>query len=189
MDVELSDLPYLAAMHPEVPAFFGAGCLLLGGGAWWLALRRGWAPVPAALAGCALALALAVTVIRSPGQFSAGGLVPLDTLRECAAGSLSLARTYEKLNVAMLVPLGFFGTLATRRPAAVAVSCLLLSGLLEFVQGATGGGTCQARDVVHNTMGGVLGVLLAMVLLGLMGRMQRSSAVTVDRGAGPGSSR
>lgn len=180
MDVELSDLPYLAVMHPEVPAFFGVGCLLLGGGAWWLALRRGAAPVPAALAGCALALALAVTLIRPAGQFPAGGLNPLDTLRQCGLGSLSLARTYEKLNVAMLVPFGFFGMLATRRPAAITVSCLLLSGSLEFVQGATGGGTCQTRDLVHNTVGGAAGVLLAMVLLGLMGRMQRRSGSVAD---------
>lgn len=193
MDVELSDLPYLAAAHPEVPAFFGAGCLLLGGAAWWLALRRGRAPALAALAGCALALALAVTVVRPPGRFPAGGLYPLDTLRECVIGSLSLARTYEKLNVAMLVPFGFFGTLATRRPAVITASCLLISGSLEFVQGATGGGTCQARDLVHNTAGGVLGVLLAlvlMVLLGLSGRVQRRrfSEVSADRGADSGSS-
>jgi VanZ like family len=177
----------LALVHPMVPLFFVLGSLVLGGAAWWLAPQRGWVPVPAALTGCALALALAVTVIRPLGQFPAGGLSPLGTLHECVVGSLSLARTYEKLNVAMLMPFGFFGTLATRRPVVIAASGLWLSGSLEFVQGATGGGTCQLRDLVHNTAGGVLGVLLAMAVSVLL--EYRSGAVTAGRGAGPGSSR
>lgn len=169
---------------------FAAGCVLLGLAAWWLAARRCWAQVPAALAGCGLALALAVTVVRPTGLFPAGGLSLLDTARECVVGDLSLTRTYEKLNVAMLVPFAFFGTLATRRPAAIAASCLLISGSAEFVQGATGGGTCQARDLVHNTAGGVLGALLAVALLGLLGLLERRlRRVSADRAAGPGSTR
>jgi hypothetical protein len=192
VDVELSDLPYLAVSHPAVPAVFGVACLLLGGAAWWLAPQRGWAQVPAALAGCGLALALAVTVIRPMGKFPAGGLDPLTTLQECTLGALSLVRTYEKLNVAMLVPYTFFGTLATRRPAVVAASGLLISGLLEFVQGSTGGGTCQVRDLVHNTAGGLLGALLAVLLLRRLNRLDRldrqRAALTAGRGAGSESS-
>ncbi|HEX8761938.1 MAG TPA: VanZ family protein, partial [Pseudonocardiaceae bacterium] len=47
----------------------------------------------------------------------------------------------------------------------ITAACLLISGLVEFVQGATGAGTCQACDLVHNTIGSVLGVGLAAVLL------------------------
>jgi hypothetical protein len=140
--------------------------------------------VSAVLAGCSLALALAVTVVRPIGLFPPGGLDPLIILRECAAGSLSLARTYEKLNVVMLMPFAFFATLATCRPAIIAGSCLVISGSVEFVQGATGGGTCQARDLVHNAAGSVLGVLLAAVALLLWAR--RSRSITADLGAGPG---
>jgi hypothetical protein len=167
-DLDLHAILYLIAHHPEVPAAFAAGSLLLGGAAWWLAPRWGWAQLPAALAGCGLALALAVTVVRPIGLFPASGLNPLAVLRECTVGSLSLARTYEKLNLAMLMPFAFFGTMATRRPVIIAMSCLLISGAVEYVQGATGGGTCQARDLVHNTAGGTLGVLLAAVALLLL---------------------
>lgn len=186
-DLDLHALFYLTAHYPEVPAAFAAGTLLLSGVAWWLAPRWGWAQVPAVLAGCGLALALAVTVVRPIGIFSAAGLDPLVILRECVVGNLSLARTYEKLNVAMLMPFAFFGMLTTRRPAIIALSCLLISGSVEFVQGATGGGTCQAVDMVHNSVGGVLGVLLAAVALRLWAR--RSRGVTADFGAGPGSLR
>jgi hypothetical protein len=173
--------------HLEVPAAFVPGSLLLGGLAWWLAPRRGWAQVPAVFAGCALALALALTVVRPIGHFPAGGLNPLTTLRQCTVGSLSLAHVYEQLNVAMLVPFAILGTLATRRPLLIVTSCVLVSGFAEFVQGATGGGECQVRDLVHNTVGGVLGVLFAMVVLRLGGR--RSAGITAEFGAGSGSSR
>lgn len=195
VDVGLFDLLVKAVRHPEVPLAFAAGCVLLGAAGWRLADRRGWGQRSAALAGCGLSLALAVTVVRPAGQFPAGGLNVLTIARECVVGDLSLARTYEKLNVAMLVPFAFFATLAIRRPVVVAACCVLLSGVVEFVQGATGGGTCQARDVVHNTAGGVLGALLAVILLGSQGLLarrrggdSRSREISAGRGADPGSS-
>lgn len=168
--------------HLEVPAAFIPGALLLGGAAWWLAPRRGWARVPAVLAVVSLALAFALTVARPFGQFAAGGVNPFATLRVCSAGSLSLAALYEQLNVVMLVPFAIFGTLATRRPVLIAASCLLVSVFVELVQGATGGGQCQARDVVHNTLGGVLGVLVAVVVLWLGSRHRSGSKVDVGAG-------
>ncbi len=176
-DLDLHSIFYLTAQYPEIPAAFAAGSLLLSGAAWWLAPRWGWAQVPAALAGCGLALALAVTLVRPVGLVSPSALNPLIVLRECGIGSLSLARTYEKLNIAMLVPFAFFANLATRRPATIVAVCLLISGLVEFVQGATGGGTCQAGDLMHNTVGSVLAVGLAAVALRLL---VRSGDVTAD---------
>ncbi len=173
--------------HLEVPAAFIPGSLLLGGVAWWLAPRRGWARVPAVLAGCGLALVLAVTVARPIGQFAVGGLNPLTVLEQCTIGGLSLGQLYEQLNVAMLVPFAMFGTLATRRPLLVAAACVFVSGFVEFVQSATGGGQCQARDLVHNAVGGVLGVMLAVVLLWL--RARRSRRITAELGVDSGSSR
>jgi hypothetical protein len=187
VDLNPHNLLNIFLHHLEVPATFIPGSLILGGTAWWLASRRGWSRAPAVLAGCSLALALALTVARPLGHFPAGGLNPLTTLRLCTAGSLSLAHLYEQLNVALFVPFAFFGTLASRRPALVAISCAFVSGFVEFVQGTTGGGECQARDIAHNTLGGMLGALLAMAVLRLLAR--RSSGITADVGAGSGSSR
>jgi hypothetical protein len=173
--------------HLEVPAAFIPGALLLGGAAWWLAPRRGWAPAPAVLTGCSLALALAFTVARPFGQFAAGGVDPMATLRLCMAGSLSLAHLYEQLNVVMLMPFAIFGTLATRRPALTATSSMLVSAFIEFMQGATGGGQCQLRDVVHNTLGGVLGALVGLVVLWL--RVRPSEEINAEVSTGSGSSR
>lgn len=186
-DLNPHNLLNILLHHLEVPAAFVPGAILLGGLAWWLAPRRGWAQVPAILAGCALALVLALTVVRPFGHFSVGGLNPLTTLRECSVGSLSLTHLYEQLNVAMLVPFGILGTLATRRPLLIVTSSALVSGFAEFVQGATGGGECQLRDLVHNTAGGVLGALLAVGILRL--RARRSSGITAELEVGAGSSR
>ena len=106
------------------------------------------------------------------------------TLRLCTVGRFSLAHLYEQLNVALFVPFAIFGTLATRRPALVAISCGLLSAVVEFVQGATGGGECQVRDIAHNTLGGMLGALLAMAVLWL--RARRTPEVKAEVGAGSG---
>jgi hypothetical protein len=186
-DLNPHNLLNILLHHLEVPAAFLPGSLLLGGLAWWLAPRRGWVRVPAVLAGCALALVLALTVVRPLGHFSAGGLNPLTTLRECSVGSLSLTHLYEQLNVAMLVPFALLGTLATRRPLLIVASSAVVSGFAEFVQGATGGGECQLRDLVHNTAGGVLGAVLAMAVLRL--RARRSPGITAKIGVGAGSSR
>ena len=173
--------------HLEVPAAFIPGALLLGGAAWWLAPLQRWSRVPAVLAGCSLALALALTVARPFGHFGAGGINPVATLRLCTVGTLSLAHLYEQLNVLMLVPFAIFGTLAIRRPVLIATSCMLVSAFAEFVQAATGGGQCQVRDVVHNTLGGVVGVLVAMGVRWLQAR--QSGEITATVGAGSGSSR
>jgi hypothetical protein len=186
-DLNPHNLLNILLHHLEVPAAFIPGAIVLGGLAWWLAPRRGWAQVPATLAGCALALVLALTVVRPFGHFSVGGLNPLTTLRECSVGNLSLTHLYEQLNVVMLVPFALFGTLATRRPLLIVTSSALVSGFAEFVQGATGGGECQVRDLVHNTVGGVLGALLAVGILRLCSR--RLSGITAELGVGAGSSR
>jgi hypothetical protein len=187
VDLNYHNLINIFLHHLEVPASFIPGSLLLGGMAWWWAPRQGWDRKFAVLAGCGLALALALTVVRPFGQFPAGGLSPLATLRVCTVGSISLVHLYEELNVIMLVPFAIFAALATRRPLLVAVSSMLISAFIEYVQGATGGGECQVRDIVHNTLGGVLGVLVAVFVLRL--RARQSGEVTPSVAAGSGSSR
>lgn len=185
VDLNPHNLLNIFLHHLEVPATLIPGSLILGGVAWWLAPRRGWDRVPAVLTGFSLALALALTVVRPLGHFPAGGLNPLTTLRLCTAGSLSLTHLYEQLNVALFVPFAIFGTLATRRPVIIAIVTTLVSAFVEFVQATTGGGECQVRDIAHNTLGGLLGVLLAMAVLRL--RARNSPEITEDVGAGSGS--
>ena len=187
VDLNYHNLINIFLHHLEVPASFIPGSLLLGGAAWWWAPRQGWNRKFAVLAGCSLALALALTVVRPFEQFPAGGLSPLATLRVCTVGSLSLVHLYEELNVVMLVPFAIFGTLATRRPALIAMSSVLISAFVEYVQGATGGGECQVRDIVHNTLGAVLGVLIAVLMLRLVAR--QTDQLTASVAAGSGSSR
>lgn len=187
VDLNYHNLINIFLHHLEVPASFIPGSLLLGGVAWWWAPRQGWNRKFAVLAGCSLALALALTVARPFGHFPAGGLSPLATLRVCTVGSISLAHLYEELNVLMLVPFAIFGALATRRPLLIAVSSMLISASIEYVQGATGGGECQVRDIVHNTLGGVLGVLVAVIVLRL--RARQTDEITPSVAAGSGSSR
>ena len=148
------DLVGLAIDHPQVPLAFILGCLLLGALVDGVAVRRGWPRLPAVLAACGLTLALAVTVVRPGLAYEAAGWAPIGVARVCAVGSFSLSNPYERLNVAMLVPFALFGTLAVRRPAALVVASVLLSGTVEYVQGATGGGTCQLRDIAHNNRWG-----------------------------------
>jgi hypothetical protein len=182
VDLNYHNLFNILLHHLEVPAAFIPGSLILSGAAWWLAPRRGWDRTPAMLAGCSLALVLALTVVRPSGHFPGGGLNPLMTLRLCTVGSFSLAHIYEQLNVALFVPFAVFGTLAIRRPALVAISCALVSVVAEFMQGTTGGGECQVRDIAHNALGGVLGALLAMAVLRL--RARRTPDIKAEVGAG-----
>jgi len=185
VDLNYHNLINIFLHHLEVPASFVPGALLLGGVAWWWAPRQGWDRKHAVLAGCSLALALALTVVRPLGNFPMGGLSPLATLRVCTVGSFSLAEPYQELNVLMLVPFAIFGMLATRRPLLVAISSMLVSAFIEYVQGATGGGECQLRDIAHNTLGGVLAVLITVLVLRL--RAKQSPEINSGVAAGSGS--
>ena len=187
VDLNYHNLINIFLHHLEVPVSFVPGALLLGSAAWWWAPRQGWDRKYAVLAGCSLALALALTVVRPLGHFPAGGLSPQATLRVCTVGSFSLAEPYQELNVLMLVPFAIFGTLATRRPLLVAISSMLVSASIEYVQGATGGGECQLRDIAHNTLGGVLAVLITVLILRL--RAKQSPEINAGIAAGSGSPR
>jgi hypothetical protein len=63
-------------------------------------------------------------------------------------------------NILLFLPLGLLGTLLWRRPAAVFAACVTLTFLVEAWQGFIGRGG-DAVDVVHNSVGALLGVLLA----------------------------
>ncbi|MFE0427483.1 VanZ family protein, partial [Streptomyces sp. NPDC058953] len=69
------------------------------------------------------------------------------------------------LNVALFVPVGFFGALASRRPLAVAAAGTLLSAVIETVQALLPrlGRGCDSGDLVMNALGTALGAGTAAV--------------------------
>ncbi|MEJ2854994.1 MULTISPECIES: VanZ family protein [unclassified Saccharothrix] len=161
----------LVLSQPEVVAGLFLGGVGFGTVAFFLARWRGWRPVPAALAGCGLALALAVTLGR-PGVLDAG-VVTADPIGWCVANEFSLTGSLQRLNLLMLVPFAFFATLATRRPVVVLGLSAGLSGVVELVQATTGLGVCEAQDFANNTVGAGAAVLVGWLITAAIGSARR----------------
>ncbi|WP_433267750.1 VanZ family protein [Actinosynnema sp. CS-041913] len=152
----------LVLSQPEVVAAMFFGCVVIGALALAVARWRGWRPVPSALAGCGLALALAVTLAR-PGVLDAG-VWTTDPVGMCIANDFSLTGSLERLNLLMLMPFAFFATLATRRPVVVLALSAGFSGGVELVQATTGLGVCEAQDFYNNSVGALVGVVVGGVI-------------------------
>ncbi|WP_405987318.1 VanZ family protein [Streptomyces sp. NBC_00872] len=97
-----------------------------------------------------------------------------------------------RLNAGMFVPFGLFGVMATRRPAVTLGLGLLLSAGIETMQGTVSlvGRLCDTSDLVANSAGVVVGVLIGAALNGLgkdqqplSGRSTRGAMVAVGLGA------
>ncbi|WIX83286.1 VanZ family protein [Amycolatopsis carbonis] len=120
---------------------------------------RSWAPW---LLAAAVLVVLALTL--RPGHLSPPenvNLVPLagivDEARN-ANGRLGLINNAG--NIALFVPLGFLASVVTRRKAAVIAALAGLSVVIEIVQYFVGR-SADVDDVLLNTLGAALGVLLA----------------------------
>ncbi|MGW4114316.1 VanZ family protein [Actinosynnema sp. NPDC004786] len=144
--------------QPEAVAALFGGSVLLGAVGLVVARWRRWPVAPSVLAGCGLALALAVTLARPGGSLS---IVTTDPVGVCVANEFSLVGSLARLNLVMLVPFAFFAALATRRPFTVLAVAAAFSGAVEFVQAVTGIGVCEAQDFLNNTVGTLLAVLVA----------------------------
>jgi VanZ family protein len=134
-----------------------------------LTRRFGWPRWPTALALASFAV-IAVITFTPP----VNGWLPAGRPHDCLAitrTDLVHAVTHfgrgiqEKLNILMLVPLGFFLTLATRRPARCAAAMLLFPALIEIVQGSFSGRHCSPLDWTDNAAGGLIGVAAALAWL------------------------
>lgn len=69
------------------------------------------------------------------------------------------------LNVALFVPIGFLlGGMVSKGFVKVLLIGCILSNLIELLQLATGRGLCETNDVIHNTVGCMVGYVLAMAL-------------------------
>lgn len=156
----------LVLSQPEAVAALFGGSVLLGAVGFVVARWRGWAALPAVLAGCGLALALAVTLARPGGSLS---LATTDPIGMCVGNEFSLTGSLARLNLLMLVPFAFFATLATRRPFAVLGASAAFSASVEFVQALTAIGVCEAQDFFNNTVGAFGAVVVAWLLTAAAG--------------------
>ena len=69
------------------------------------------------------------------------------------------------LNVALFVPIGFLlGGMMPKGFLKVLLTGFLLSILIELLQLASERGLCETNDVIHNTVGCIMGYVAAMVL-------------------------
>lgn len=152
--------------RPDVTAALLLGGLVLGALALLAAHLFRWGKTASALAGVSLALALSVTLVRPYwGEVRLG-----DPLQACVPGHFSVSAGGALLNFVMLMPLGFFGVLATKRPLLVAMGCVSVSAGIEITQALFELGVCDGQDFMNNSVGGVLAALAAWVLLLVFGR-------------------
>ena len=69
------------------------------------------------------------------------------------------------LNVALFVPIGFLlGVMMPKGFLKVLLTGFLLSSLIELFQLASGRGLCETNDIIHNTVGCIMGYADAMEL-------------------------
>ncbi|HEY0501807.1 MAG TPA: VanZ family protein [Kutzneria sp.] len=147
--------------RPDVTAALLVGGLVLGALALLAAHLFRWNKPASALAGVSLALALSVTLVRPYwGDVRLG-----DPLRMCVPGHFSVSAGGALLNFVMLMPLGFFGVLATKRPLLVAMGCVSVSAGIEITQALFELGVCDGQDFMNNSVGGVLAVAAGWLLL------------------------
>jgi hypothetical protein len=154
---------------PDVTAALLVGGLVLGALALVAAHLFRWNKPASALAGVSLALALSVTLVRPYwGDVRLG-----DPLRMCVPGHFSVTAGEALLNFVMLMPLGFFGVLATKRPLLVAMGCVSVSAGIEITQAMFELGVCDGQDFMNNSVGGVLATVAGWLLLLVVGRNRR----------------
>jgi hypothetical protein len=153
--------------QPGVLAAFVLLCALFGVGTWLLARRLGWHRLFAMSAAAGLSLAIAVTLVRPGGHLPNPVASPVAM---CLHDQFSLHGGLQVLNLLMLTPFAFFGTLATRRPISLAVVSAVLSAGIELTQAWTGLGVCQKQDFLNNTFGAAIAAVVAWLLLAIIGR-------------------
>ncbi len=140
-------------------------CVALG---WWLLPRPGSRRWLAWLAVGSAAVLLALTLSPSVA----------DPDRAWCTVQFALPRlgSVEALaNIAVFFPPAFFLTLAWRRPLAAVAAVVAGTGSVELVQAVLPalGRACDTNDAAMNGVGGVLGVMVAVVVLRARERQMR----------------
>jgi glycopeptide antibiotics resistance protein len=90
-------------------------------------------------------------------------LVPLYSYREVVKGNLEAFRTVI-LNVGLFIPFGYFlFSFGKRKRRAIIISFIFSAGI-ELIQFLTGRGLCEVDDVISNTIGAVIGIVISATL-------------------------
>jgi nitrate/nitrite transporter NarK len=165
----------LALVRPVGLAIVVTVCLVAWPAGGWLANRFGGTRRSAVWFLIVTAVVVAVTVApdgreAAPAELAGSGLL-VDQLTSMAGWSTALAgivSTGERLaNVALFVPVGFFGFAVFRSMLKALGFGALLSAGIETVQ-AMGERSGDLNDLVSNTVGGGLGALAAFVVIHLL---------------------
>ncbi len=94
-----------------------------------------------------------------------------DVVTRLSSGGLTWTQIEVLANVALFVPAGFLLAVAARRSWAGVVVCALGSGAIEWAQYAfLPSRVPSLADVEHNSLGGLIGALLAWPLVRLLRR-------------------
>lgn len=117
--------------------------------------------------------AILVITLGPPSLVAAGLATTMDAVDRLDAGlgwSLDVDRVESLANLAMFVPLGAFLGLAVRPRSwpLVLLAGAALSAGVELAQTRIPGRVPDVHDVVANTAGDLVGLLAAMLLVGLL---------------------
>ncbi|MFE6851277.1 VanZ family protein [Streptomyces sp. NPDC057674] len=136
------------------------------GGATWLLVRRLGKPYGFWWAGATSALAGVIGVTFMDGGAATGQCVVNHDLTQ------PFQTTQGLWNLALTVPLGFFATLAVRRPLPVLVGLITLPLAIEFTQATVNGlgRVCDSSDAEMNVVGGLVGFSAAVTALSVRRR-------------------
>ncbi|MFE2943358.1 VanZ family protein [Streptomyces sp. NPDC059255] len=132
--------------------------LVVGGIAYMQARSRADRPLTMALWVASIAATISLTLWTTGGDTAAQCVVNKDILEP-------FGTVQGQLNVAMFVPFGLLGALATRRLALMAPLCALFPALIETFQGLAPfiSRLCDTSDFVSNTIGAALGVAVGFL--------------------------
>lgn len=166
---------FLVDISRYVPLLFWVGCAATGAVAWLLHRFRLRAVLFVA-AGAALLAVVGLTLIPD-GDPADGGCqvqfsVPFQGLDTLA-------------NIGMMVPLALFLGVATRHPLIVLAAVSVLSAIIEATQAVAPalGRRCDTDDWFMNTVGALLGTLVAVVILRVE-RRRTAARAGADRRSG-----
>lgn len=148
--------PYIEALDTNWVAFFLVGSLLLGLLLKKLGKQHIWASCFTVLY---LGLVYTSTVFsRMPGSVGNIALSPLWSYAQWIQGN-DVFLKYIVLNILMLLPIGVSLSFVWKSPKRILIFGFLFSLLIETSQLLTGRGLFEIDDILHNTLGVLLGIL------------------------------